>query len=101
MGTRRLLAQNLALSFVAALIGALLGLVFSFAVGILAHREAMAFRYSSRATGVHTINTKQLEAFDRMQATALCLGAAAGILAAQSVFIVRHLRHTKDNDRDA
>ena len=88
MSTFKLLRENLASTILAALICGFLGFLFSLAIGFLFHEEAMSYRYGSSST----INTARLEAFERMQGTALGFGVAVGVLAAQSVFLVRHLR---------
>ena len=95
MSAIALFKQNLKISLPAAAFGALLGFVISQGIGLLAYSDVMAYKYPG-TSGFRAIGTTRLEAFDRMQATALCMGIALGIIAAQSVFLVRKLRNAPE-----
>ncbi len=99
MSTFRLLRENLVSTVVTAVVCAFLGYLISFPVGLVSHREAMAFRYGSKSAVGRSIETEKLRAFSRMQTALVGFGAFVGVVAAQSVFIVRHLPGKTEVDR--
>ena len=93
MSITRLFLKSLAASAVAACLGAPLGYLASFPVGFVFHREALVFRMKGGS-----ISGQKLQRFDDMRSGLIWLGAAAGMLSAQSVFVIAHTRRASASD---
>lgn len=87
----RLLLENLALSAVAIFICTIAGFWVSFPINRVVNPEAAAFKASlGRSSDIRAIDTFKLEDYSRTQGSVLLLGAAAGMISAQVVFLLGH-----------